>query len=76
MGDVCESDFDGDGVSNSADHCAVDPAVGLFSVSPPSEHLLDPTLVNYTAPTWEVTHGGREVRLRGHTEMAVMLLGQ
>ena len=75
IGDACEGDTDGDGVSDKVDTC---PKLASLAKTDFSRHFIvdfNPSLG--AAPSrWRVTHGGQEVRLIAPTPTPSMLIGQ
>jgi hypothetical protein len=74
VGDACELDTDGDGLSDKFDHCPKNPAINYTDFRNYFEVDLYPDL-NAPSTNWEITHDGMEVWQRANTTMAAMLIG-
>ena len=71
LGDVCETDTDGDGVSDLDDFCPKNKAIQRLTMLPYTSVNLDPAVTSLH-PEWEVTHEGQEVKVKGGTEIPVL----
>lgn len=76
VGDDCESDSDGDGALNSEDDCPLNKFINHTSFVDYTSVILDPSASPSTAPQWEVTDEGSNIRQRQSTQQASMLIGR
>ena len=75
VGDLCELDFDGDGVVNALDTCPNNKEITATNYKDNLILILDPN-DNTTEPAWMVLDQGREVRQAAETNVSSMLIGQ
>lgn len=62
MGDVCESDWDLDGVVNNLDVCPNNKDISSINFTDYTAIGLNPTLILEKAAVWHIMDKGREVR--------------
>ena len=75
IGDVCETDTDGDGLINSLDHCPLSPLITVTNLTSYTVVELDPALVTNQS-MWRIRHDGMEIRQLAVTTMPLILIGQ
>ena len=74
VGDACELDTDGDGLSDELDHCPKNPSIGYTDFRDYFEVEMHPNL-DTDAASWQFTHDGMEIRQTATTDMPIMLIG-
>eukprot|EP00058_Branchiostoma_floridae_P009585 XP_002595073.1 hypothetical protein BRAFLDRAFT_90183 [Branchiostoma floridae] len=72
VGDACEYDYDGDGVPDVDDIC---PKLASYHVTSFTNHV-SVNLDGGTAPDWEITDNGRNIRQLSDTDSPVLLIGR
>ncbi|CAH1238208.1 THBS3 [Branchiostoma lanceolatum] len=72
VGDACEYDYDGDGVTDVDDIC---PKLANYHVTSFTNHV-SINLDGGTAPDWEITDGGRNIRQLSDADSPVLLIGR
>lgn len=61
MGDVCDTDFDGDGAEDWRDNCPRNGQIRRSDFSNFSRVALDPEGTSQLDPEWEVLNNGAEI---------------
>ena len=74
MGDLCELDYDNDGVVNALDDCPNNKARWSTDYTDPQIVIADPT-DGTPDPAWMVLDQGREVRQAAETNVSSLLVG-
>ncbi|XP_078655610.1 uncharacterized protein LOC144902206 [Branchiostoma floridae x Branchiostoma belcheri] len=72
VGDACEYDYDGDGVPDVDDIC---PKLANYHVTSFTNHV-SVNLAGGTAPDWEITDNGRNIRQLSGTDSPILLIGR
>ncbi|XP_019635900.1 PREDICTED: uncharacterized protein LOC109478676 [Branchiostoma belcheri] len=72
VGDACEYDYDGDGVPDVDDIC---PKLANYHVTSFTNHV-SVNLAGGTAPDWEITDSGRNIRQLSGTDSPILLIGR
>ena len=73
IGDVCEGDTDGDGVTDKDDHCPRNPSLQGTYFRP---HTVVDLLPGINQSDWQFTDNGAEVRQLAHIDRPAMLIGE